>query len=106
MKGSPGDDFWRSLSNEDITTQIRVVSRLGFAGVYVDLRGYEDGGSQIVTELIRMGGYDQSFRSDRSVVFFRIPMVSRLITTNLDVDQIGKTACYENKTGTEFLETC
>ncbi len=106
MKGSPGDDFWRSLSNEDITTQVRVVSRLGFAGIYVDLRGYEGGGSQIVTELMEAGGYDQRFRGDRSVVFFRIPILSPLISTNLDVDQIGKTACYENETGTEFLETC
>ena len=106
MKGSIGDDFWRSLSNEDIETQIRIVKRMGFAGVYVDLRGYEDGGRRIVSELVSAGGYGQMLRNDGRIVFFKIKDNARLIAPNLDAGQIQKIACYEYRESKQYVETC
>ena len=106
MKGSIGDDFWRSLSNEDIETQIRIVKRLGFAGVYVDLRGYEDGGRQIVSELVSAGGYGQMLRNDGRTVFFKINNNGPLIASNLDAGQIQKIACYKQIESKRYVETC
>jgi phosphoglycerol transferase len=76
MKGREGDLFYRGLSHESVARQLDVVGRLGFAGVYVDRRGFEDNGQAIVGELSRLLGQAPALqRKDGNVVFFTLPPV-------------------------------
>ena len=73
MKGREGDSFYRALSRESYEKQINVVRRLGFAGVYIDRRGYEDNGQEIVARFTELLGRGPSLqRADTEIVFFPI----------------------------------
>jgi phosphoglycerol transferase len=106
LKGSVGDNFWKSLSREEFRIQLRVITRLGFAGVYVDLRGYEDDGKQVLEELFESGLEGQKMRSDGNAVFFRISSFFPIPDSSLSVAQIQKIACYQGAAGIPFIETC
>lgn len=57
MKGRNGDLFFRALSQESVQRQIDVIRKLGFRGVYLDRRGYTDGGVQIERALTSATGH-------------------------------------------------
>lgn len=56
MNGREGDSFYRSLAQQPIEQQIEVIRRLGFSGIYLDRRGFEDGGFKFEQELSRVLG--------------------------------------------------
>jgi phosphoglycerol transferase len=95
MKGRPGDLFFRSLSQEPIARQLEVVRRLGFSGIYIDRRGYEDQGLQIVTQLTAELGYGPSLgREDGQVAFFRLENVDRVSLEGRTATEIMERAGY------------
>jgi len=56
MRGRPADLFFRVLATESIDRQVEVARQLCFSGIYVDRRGYADGGAIIETQLQRILG--------------------------------------------------
>ncbi|CAN7665974.1 sugar translocase [Variovorax sp. LjRoot130] len=51
IAGRQGDDFFRALSQRPIPVQLEIARYLGFKGIYMDRRGYTDGGKAIESEL-------------------------------------------------------
>ena len=88
MKGRPGDLFYRALSKEPIETQLEVIRKLGFDGIYVDRRGYSDHGDHVISELSKLIGAPTLERTDKLVVFFKIRPSSGEKVSNLTFDQI------------------
>ena len=73
MRGRPGDLFYRDLATKPLDYQLKVLREMGFAGIYIDLRGYKDHGKEVVSELTRLlGSPPESVRADGNVVFFRL----------------------------------
>jgi phosphoglycerol transferase len=70
IKGRTGDTFFRSLAAESIENQIKVARKLCFRGVYVDRRGYADGGVKIEAELKRILGEPPTLISGTKQQFF------------------------------------
>ncbi|WP_312837956.1 DUF7024 domain-containing protein [Atlantibacter hermannii] len=73
MKGREGDIFYRHLSELTPAEQLDAIENLGFAGIYIDKRGYEDSGAQIVKEFMALlPGAKVITRSDNNIVFIPI----------------------------------
>ena len=72
MKGSKGDQFYQALSEKPLDRQIQIIKKMGFKGIYVDLRGYPDNGSDIKLNLIKLIGPPLLTRDDHKVIFFKL----------------------------------
>jgi phosphoglycerol transferase len=48
IQGREGDLFYRSLSRLSPSTQLPILKQMGFSGVYIDVRGYADGGKDVI----------------------------------------------------------
>lgn len=96
MKGRRGDLFYRSLSKEPFSRQLEVIQRLGMAGIYVDRRGFEDGGKAAIDAFTALLGTPPTFaRTDGEIVFFRIPLSEPSINLEgLKTEQIMQKANY------------
>ena len=71
MKGRDGDRLYRSLAQRSLATQVSVIRKLGFAGIYVDRTGIADGGTAVVASLIALLGPDAAtWRIDNRIVYF------------------------------------
>jgi hypothetical protein len=83
MKGRAGDLFYRALAKESVNTQLEVIKRLGFAGIYIDKRGIEDNGNSVIDSLTHiLGAVPALTRADGEIVFFRLP--SEQTSVNFD----------------------
>ena len=74
MKGREGDTFFRALSLKPIKKQLEVVSNLGFAGIYIDRRGFSDNGASTekqLADVLKSG--PQLVSTTGALSFFRIP---------------------------------
>lgn len=96
MKGRQGDLFYRSLAQEPIERQLDVLRRLGFAGIYIDRRGFEDNGDLIIERLTKLLGSAPILRRvDGEVVFFRLESSGQNLNLNgLSAVEIMKRADY------------
>ncbi|SDY55806.1 phosphoglycerol transferase [Variovorax sp. YR634] len=54
MAGREGDNFFQELSQQPLSVQLEIVRHLGFTGLYIDRRGYADGGVAIEGELHKL----------------------------------------------------
>lgn len=69
-KGRPGADAIEAVSRSPLdASRIR---DMGYAGIYVDRRGYADGGKQIEAELSRIGGRVLLESPDKNLVYFKL----------------------------------
>ena len=95
MKGREGDLFYRALAKEPIEKQFEVIKNLGFAGIYLDKRGFEDNGQALVESITTLLGVPPSLmRSDGEVVFFKMDRVSNISLRELNGPQIMQKAGY------------
>lgn len=95
MKGREGDIFYRSLAQESIEKQLDVVRRIGFSGIYIDRRGFEDNAENLIERLSALLGEGPLLqRADGQVVFFKIPTLENSNTTGLSDIEIMKKAEY------------
>lgn len=95
MKGRDGDAFYRALAQEPVEKQIDVIRRLGFSGVYIDRRGYEDKGAAIVARFTELLGAPPGIqRGDREVVFFRLGGSAAANLEGLSHTEIATRAAY------------
>src|SRR5690606_33432409 len=64
---------FRSLASESISTQVDVIRKLGFSGVYVDTRGYRDNGKEVISQLTTVLGYGPTLtHASAAAVFFPV----------------------------------
>jgi phosphoglycerol transferase len=95
MRGRSGDLFYRSLAKESVEKQLEVIKRLGFAGVYIDRRGFDDNGKAVIegfTDLL--GAPPTLVRADSQVVFFSLNQTQQVKLDGLSTEQIMKKTDY------------
>lgn len=72
MKGREGDLFYRALAGETIDRQLDIIQRLGFAGIYIDRRGFADDAQKLISRMTQLAGPPAVVRADNEVLFFRL----------------------------------
>lgn len=95
MKGRPGDLFYRSLANEPLSLQLEVVRRLGFDGIYIDRRGYEDNGNAVIEDLMQLLHMPPTLEhASKEIVFFKLDDRAHPPISGLTPKQIMAQARY------------
>lgn len=95
MKGRIGDLFYRSLAGESPARQIEVLKRLGFAGIYIDRRGYADAADGLIAEFSSLlGTPPELVRKDGKVVFFKLSLKDPVDLAGLPSAEILKRSGY------------
>jgi phosphoglycerol transferase len=107
MKGREGDLFYRTLSKEPIEKQVDIIKKLGFAGIYIDRRGYEDNGTAVISDLTRLLGVPPTLsREDGQSVFFLLPNHVKPDFSNVSSFEIMKIIGYiTDKNGKRYDAT-
>jgi phosphoglycerol transferase len=72
MKGRAGDQWLRALSSRPMPEMLDIAARSGFGAVYVDRRGFTDGGAAVETELRNVLGDPIAVSPDRLLVAYRL----------------------------------
>jgi phosphoglycerol transferase len=73
IRGRQGDLFFRNLATLPVPEQLEIVKNMGFNAVYIDTRGYPDGGSEVVQAWSAALGREPSLqRRDGKVVMFAL----------------------------------
>lgn len=95
IKGREGDLYLRALGMQPIAAQLDVLRRLRFSGIYLDRRGYQDGG-RAVEEALRqsLGTGPALVRSDGQVAFYTVEPVSPGLPAGLSIAQITDLAGF------------
>jgi phosphoglycerol transferase len=94
-RGRPGDLFYRSLSNESVEKQVDVIRKLGFSGIYIDRRGFEDHGDALVSSLNKVLSEGPSLiRKDGEILFFDLHPLNKVMLNHLNLSEIMKIADY------------
>lgn len=101
MKHREGDLFFKALAAQPLKRQVEVISRLGFAGIYIDRRGLKDSGQELEAQLRQILGSGPQLQSaNHSLVFFKIPHPETFSSEGLNVYEIikrsGFTADYHS----------
>ena len=95
IKGREGDAFFRALAKEPLAAQIAVLGRLNFSGIYVDRRGFADGGRAIENELRRLtGAAPQLVRADGQVAFYKLSPATAPLPAGLGASRIQQLAGF------------
>lgn len=107
MKGRSGDLFYRSLAQEPLAKQLEVIKRLGFAGIYVDRRGFEDNGKFVINGLTELLNTPPALaRADGEIVFFKIHQVNQVNLEGLSAEEIMRKVGYVvDHLGTRYKAT-
>jgi phosphoglycerol transferase len=72
IRGRESDKWLRELSAKPIDEQLEAAAKAGFAGVYVDRRGYADHGARVEARLRERLGPPLVERADRETAFYGI----------------------------------
>jgi phosphoglycerol transferase len=105
MKGRDGDGFYKSLSQESVEKQLEVINRLGFAGIYIDRRGFDDNANGMIAKLTDVLGTGPTLsRVDGEVCFFKLGASTTFDVDGLTSAQIMKKAGYD-KLGSRYPAT-
>lgn len=104
MKGRTGDLFYRSLALEPIEKQVEVVRKLGFAGIYIDRRGYQDGAVELIKNLtLLLKKSPTVYRADEKIVFFDLQLDQSINWTGFSPIEIMKQVGYfADKLGSRY----
>jgi phosphoglycerol transferase len=106
LKFSDGDIYFSELSKQSISTQIRVIKRIGFGGIYVDLRGFTDGGQEIVEEIKKEKSFSYIWRKDLKAIYFVMHGGVEPIEVGLGVKRIQIQSCFMPDDRSIWIETC
>jgi phosphoglycerol transferase len=104
--------FYRLIDSRPLDAQLDALERLGFAGLYVDRRGYADRGEKLLASLKALLNREPDLmREDGAVVFFRLnpkePPVPGVISYNEAIARTGfSSGTFEErlKEGIEFTK--
>jgi hypothetical protein len=107
MKGREGDLFFRALAQQPLQKQVEVVTKLGFAGIYIDRRGFEDHGRGLEKQLQQiLGAGPQLQSSDGKLVFFKILHPETPLKEGLSPQEIMEKAdFFADKYGARYQAT-
>ncbi|MES2317819.1 MAG: sugar translocase [Pseudomonadota bacterium] len=95
MKGREGDLFYRALDKEALATQLDVLRRLGFAGIYVDRRGYADQGQAVMAGLQALLGAGPALvHAHGEKVFYRLPGQAHALAPGQDPLALMRRAAF------------
>lgn len=95
MKGREGDLFYRALANEPIEKQLDVIKKMGFAGIYIDRRGFNDNADELIRHLsVLLGDKPLLQRADGQIVFFRLVTFQTVDLTGLNSFEIMRKVGY------------
>ena len=67
-----GDDWGAAVSQKPVPELVRDVKAAGFAGIYLDRFGYQDGGTAIDKELVAATGSTAVTSADNRLSFYRL----------------------------------
>ena len=96
MKGREGDLFFRALVRTPMATQLDILRRLNFSGIYVDRRGYSDGGRAIEDELRQLTGAGPNLiRSDNQIAFYKLGPGTPALADGLSTAHILQLAGFD-----------
>lgn len=107
MKGREGDFFYRALDQEALNVQVEIIKKLGFHGLYIDRRGYEDNGEAFISQLTQLLGYGPEFTSeDGKITFFKLKDVEMQNFERLKPKEImKKVGFYVDRHGARYNHT-
>ena len=89
IKGRIGDVFYKALAQQNVARQVDVIRKLGFAGIWVDRRGYQDGGKAVESDLQNVLGAAPQFMSvDKKIAFYNLGSAAPLIAPDTDPREI------------------
>ena len=95
MKGREGDLFYRSLASESLERQLEIINKLGFSGIYIDRRGYEDNGRSVIGRLTEILQSPPSLiHPNGTVVFFKLDQDADAFPEGLGAREIMLKAGY------------
>lgn len=95
MRGREGDLFFRALAQQDMKKQLEVIGNLGFAGIYIDRRGFVDGGKLVEDDLHRLLGREEKLISgDGQLAFYRIGPAAPVLAPGATPHEIMKQAGF------------
>ena len=73
MKGREAANFYKTLARKPLQEQVNTVKEMGFAGIYIDRRGYPDNGVGVIDDFTALLGRGPTiYRKDGVIVFFRL----------------------------------
>nr|VFK07994.1 MAG: hypothetical protein BECKLPF1236A_GA0070988_1001214 [Candidatus Kentron sp. LPFa]VFK25766.1 MAG: hypothetical protein BECKLPF1236C_GA0070990_1002510 [Candidatus Kentron sp. LPFa] len=107
MKGREDDLFYRALAQEPIEKQLDVIRQLGFAGIYVDRRGFEDNAEALIGHLTaKLNGPPTLTRGDGEVVFFKLEPTGQVDLGGLNhLEIMRKAGYYADRLGARYPAT-
>ncbi len=107
VKGTEADIFYRALSKQTLEKQIRMVSDLGFRGIYLDLRAFEDRGAGLEAEFTASSLIQNSFkREDGNVLFLVLNKTNSISPLTSKVPDIRRILnFYEDGSGPRYDST-
>ena len=97
MKGREGDLFFRDLVKESLDFQLLVIKKLGFAGIYLDRRGYEDNGFDIekrITFILK--SKPTIIHGSGNILFFKFQEVSEVNFKVLPFQDVTQGVLYRS----------
>ncbi|QQP98613.1 DUF7024 domain-containing protein [Lysobacter enzymogenes] len=107
MRGRHGDVFYRNLASKPIEQQLAVIERMGFAGIYIDRRGFEDNANALVDTLLqKFGAESMLIRDDDEIVFFKIKpdgQGARKATTDDSAAAFAQAAIFSKSSLPKFV---
>ena len=98
IKGRQGDLFYRALSAESIQRQIEIIKKIGFGGVYLDLRGYPSSDMTVYEELKKHLGEPLLSSEDKKAFFFLIEKAASATSISPE-DVFLKSGFYADEQG-------
>jgi phosphoglycerol transferase len=105
-KSTEGAEFYRNLASEPISRQLRVIRRMGFGGVYLDLRGFGSDAEQVMSDFLDLGMVPILVRADGNIVFFKIEINQTSQLKQQIKNKFDVVACYEKRPDGSFFESC
>jgi phosphoglycerol transferase len=74
MRGRAGDEWARALASRALADQVDIAARSGFGAIYVDRRGYDDGGTAVEAMLRALLGGPIAQSADHHLAMYRLPV--------------------------------
>jgi hypothetical protein len=88
MRGRPADEWQARLSAAGVADQVRAAAAIGFSGIVVDRRGYDDSGGSLEQQLGQILGTKQLVSFDRRLTFFDLRPYARRLRNELTPRQL------------------
>lgn len=107
INGREGDLFYRALAQQSMKKQIDIIGKIGFSGIYIDRRGFEDGGLAVEKELHSLlGAGPELISGDRQLVFYKITPTVPQVVVGTEPNEIKKRAgFFADEYGVRYLAT-